>query len=64
MSYANLGLGYKLTDSLYINLTVANLFDTNPPMTADWIGPYNTYPGYYDVYGRSYTLKFSMQFFH
>jgi outer membrane receptor protein involved in Fe transport len=63
-NYLDLGIGYQLTDRVSAHLTVANVFETDPPMMADAAWSNNTDTRMYDIFGRSYTLNLSMQFFN
>jgi len=42
-------------------LSIANLTETSPAFMAD-AAAVNTDPGMYDLFGRSYTLSFSLQY--
>jgi len=46
---------WQITDSTQLRLGVNNVFDEDPPLSAD-VGTYpgngNTFPGYYDPLGR------------
>lgn len=60
-SYFSLGIGYRISDAISARLTIANLTETDPALMVDvWAG--NTDPGFYDVFGRAYSLALSMQF--
>ena len=60
-NYIDLGVGYAINDNVTARLTVANLFDSGPAFMADAAGV-NTDPGMYDLFGRSYTLAFSLEY--
>lgn len=60
MLYADLGIGYRVTENIAARLDIANLTDEDPPLQLVWSG--NTDPTMYDVFGRSYTLSLSMEF--
>ena len=60
-NYVDLGFGYRFSDNIVARFNVANLLDTNPPMMAD-NADVNTDSGMYDLFGRSYTLSFSLQY--
>lgn len=58
---------WNATKNLKFKLSVANLFDKKPPLTGSTIGATsqnsgNTYPSYYDVVGRAYTLGATLKF--
>jgi outer membrane receptor protein involved in Fe transport len=59
-NYLDLGVAYKFNDHLVARLTVANLTDTDAPMMADAVWDKNTDTRMYDIFGRSYTLSFSL----
>ena len=62
-NYFDLGFGYRFSDNIVGRLSIANLTATKPAFMAD-TGPAvgNTDPGMYDLFGRSYTLSFSLQY--
>ena len=41
---------------------ITNLLDNKPPQMADYVTPYGTDPGLYDVFGRSYYLMLAAEF--
>ncbi len=58
---------WNATKNLKFKLSVANLFDKKPPLTGSTIGQTsqnsgNTFPSYYDVVGRAYTLGATLKF--
>jgi iron complex outermembrane recepter protein len=61
-NYIDLGFGYRLNDNIIGRLSIANLTETSPAFMADAGGTGNTDPGMYDLFGRSYTLSFSLQY--
>ncbi len=61
-NYFDLGFGYRFSENIVARLAIANLTDTNPPFMADAAAGPNTDPGMYDLFGRSYTLSFSLQY--
>jgi hypothetical protein len=61
-SYFDLGFGYRFSDNIVGRLSIANLTETNPAFMADAGGSGNTDPGMYDLFGRAYTLSFSLQY--
>ena len=60
-NYLDLGAGYQFNDNIVARLTIANLTETSPPQMAD-NAQNNTDTSLYDIYGRSYTLSFSLQY--
>jgi iron complex outermembrane recepter protein len=60
-NYLDLGIGYQVTDNIIGRLSIANITGTNPVQMADAVQN-NTDTSLYDVYGRSYTLSFSMHY--
>ena len=63
VSYFDLGIGYDFTDSIRARFGINNLFDKNPPLMASGGNNANTDTGLYDVFGRSFYLSLSMNFF-
>lgn len=61
-NYLDLGLTYRFNDNIEANLTIANLTDTEAPNLADTVYDQNTDSGLYDIYGRAYTLSFSLNY--
>jgi len=61
-SYLDLGVAYEFNEHLVARLTVANLTDTEAPMMADAVWDKNTDTRMYDIFGRSYTLSFSLNY--
>jgi len=66
-SYFDLGLGYNTPWNAKITLSVNNVFDKKPPIVGGGIGSDrentgNTFPQWYDVLGRYYTLGISFRF--
>ena len=61
-NYFDLGFGYRFGENIVTRLTIANLTDTNPPFMADAGNGVNTDSNMYDLFGRSYTLSFSLQY--
>ncbi len=62
-NYFDLGFAYEFGDHLTARLTIANLTDTDAPMMADATGGNNnTDTRMYDIFGRSYTLSFSLSY--
>jgi outer membrane receptor protein involved in Fe transport len=62
-SYLDLGFGYRINDNIFAGLTIANITDTSPPLMADYaFGANNTDAAVYDLFGRAYTLKLSLEF--
>lgn len=61
-NYVDLGLGYRFNDSIIARLSIANLMKTSPGFMADAGGSGNTDSAMYDLFGRSYTLSFSLEY--
>jgi len=61
-SYLDLGVAYEFSESVTARLTIANLTDTKAPMMADAVWDKNTDTRMYDIFGRSYTLSFSLNY--
>jgi outer membrane receptor protein involved in Fe transport len=61
-NYFGLGFGYRINDNIIARLAIANLTETSPAFMADAGAGGNTDPGMYDLFGRSYTLSFSLQY--
>ncbi len=61
-NYVDLGFGYRFTDNIVGRLAIANVGETSPAFMADAGQQANTDPGMYDLFGRSYTLSFSLQY--
>jgi iron complex outermembrane recepter protein len=58
---------WQATDAIRVNLVVRNLFDKSPPIIGNTIGTTsfnsgNTFPQFYDVVGRYFTVAASMRF--
>ena len=61
-NYFDLGFGYRFSENIVARLAIANLTDTRPAFMADAGNGTNTDSGMYDLFGRSYTLSFSLQY--
>ena len=61
-NYIDLGFGYRFSDNIAARLSIANLTATSPAFMADAGTAGNTDPGMYDLFGRSYTLSFSLEY--
>ena len=61
-SYIDLDVNYEFTDNLTLRFTVANLFDEGPAFMADNGTQANTDTEMYDVFGRAYTLRLSLNY--
>ena len=61
-SYIDFDVNYRLTDNLTLGLTVANLLDEGPAFMADNGSQANTDTEMYDVFGRAYTLRLSLNY--
>ena len=55
----NLNYRYQLTDSFEVRGSVNNMFDRSPPRNPF---SYNGDDGYYDMYGRTFTLGANYKF--
>ena len=55
-------MNYELTDNVTLRFTVANLFDEGPAFMADNGSQANTDTEMYDVFGRAYTLRLSLNY--
>ena len=60
-NYLDLGIGYQFSESIVGRLAISNLTGTGPPQMADAVQN-NTDTALYDIFGRSYTLSFSLQY--
>lgn len=66
-SYFDLAGQWRFSDMLRFNLTVDNVLDKQPPFVGNTIGGTvfnngNTFPQFYDVVGRFYTLGMTVTF--
>jgi iron complex outermembrane receptor protein len=61
-NYFDVGFAYDFTEHVTARLTIANLTDTDPPMMATAVWDKNTDTRMYDIFGRSYTLSFSLNY--
>ncbi|RVU46205.1 TonB-dependent receptor domain-containing protein [Rubrivivax rivuli] len=66
-SYVDLTVDWNVTKNLKLKLSVANAFDKKPPEVGSTIGTTatnsgNTFPSYYDVVGRAYTIGATLKF--
>ena len=61
-NYFDLGFAWEFNEHLIARLTIANLTDTEAPMMADAVWDKNTDTRMYDIFGRSYTLSFSINY--
>jgi outer membrane receptor protein involved in Fe transport len=59
-NYLDLGMSYRFNDRYLARFGVANLLDNDPPQMG-MLG-YNTAQSLYDVFGRSYYLRFTAEF--
>ncbi len=62
INYLDFGLGYRFTDNISARLTIANLFDEDPPLMADAVYSNNTDERLFDIFGRSYQLTLLLQY--
>lgn len=65
--YVDLYFGYQLWDQARVSLSVANVFDEEPPIVGNESGATtynsgNTYPANYDTLGRVYTVGLNVKF--
>lgn len=66
-NYVDATIDWNATKNLSLKLSVANLFDKAPPFVGSTIGTTsqnsgNTFPSYYDVVGRAYTVGVRLKF--
>jgi iron complex outermembrane receptor protein len=61
-SYVDLSISYNVNENLTLGLTVANLLDEDPAFMADNGPQANTDTEMYDVFGRAYTLRLSLNY--
>lgn len=66
-SYVDLRADWNVTKNLKLQVSVANAFDKKPPEVGSTIGTTstnsgNTFPAYYDVVGRAYTVGATLKF--
>lgn len=66
-SYVDLRADWNVTKNLKVQVSVANAFDKKPPEVGSTIGTTstnsgNTFPSYYDVVGRAYTVGATLKF--
>lgn len=66
-NYFDLSAQWDATENLSVNLTVTNLFDEQPPVVGNDIGPTttnsgNTFPQTYDAIGRYFTVGLTAKF--
>lgn len=65
--YFDLAGAWRINENVRLNLTINNLLDRDPPNVGDTIGSTaansgNTFPQFYDVIGRFYTLGVNVSF--
>jgi len=65
--YIDAAVDWNLTKNLKLRLSVTNLFDKQPPLVGSTIGTTgtnsgNTFPAYYDIVGRAYTVGATLKF--
>lgn len=66
-NYFDLAGAWRASDNIRVNLTVNNALNKKPPIVGDTIGTTsvnsgNTFPQFYDVLGRFYTLGLNVSF--
>ncbi len=57
VDYLDAELSLDFADSIGLAVGVQNLTDEVPPVIGDNQGQANTYPGTYDVFGRTYFVR-------
>lgn len=65
--YVDAAVDYNVTKNIRLRLSVTNLFDKQPPEVGSTIGTTatnsgNTFPAWYDVTGRAYTVGATIKF--
>ena len=60
-NYIDAGASWQITGNIVGRLNISNLTDTNPPIMADAVFSNNTDSRMYDLFGRSYSLSFSLR---
>ena len=66
-NYVDAAMDWNVTKNLKVRLAVTNLFDKKPPEVGSTIGTTttnsgNTFPAWYDVVGRAYTVGATLKF--
>jgi outer membrane receptor protein involved in Fe transport len=61
-NYLDVGAARTFGEIFTARVGVTNLLDNDPPHMANYVTTYNTDPGLYDVFGRSYYLTISAEF--
>jgi outer membrane receptor protein involved in Fe transport len=61
-NYVDAAGTYRFNDNYSVTLGIDNLLDEDPPILGDNQEQANTYPATYDVFGRTYFLRGSMDF--
>ncbi len=66
-NYLDFSGAWRPNDNIRVNLTINNMFDKSPPNVGDTIGSTaansgNTFPQFYDVIGRFYTVGLNVSF--
>ena len=61
-NYVDVGAARRFGDIVTARFGITNLFDNDPAFMADYVTVYNTDPGLYDVFGRSYYLRLAAEF--
>ncbi len=58
-SYVDVSASYGFSNGMTVMAGIDNLMDTDPPIMGDNAEQANTYPATYDVFGRSYFVRFT-----
>ena len=58
-SYVDVSASYGFSNGMSLMAGIDNLMDTDPPIIGDNQEQANTYPATYDVFGRTYFVRFS-----
>jgi len=61
-SYFDLSFAYRFSDYIMMRFAIANVADTAPVFMADYAMHSNTDPSIYDIFGRAYTLGFTLEY--
>lgn len=61
-NYFDLGVSYTFSEHIVGRFNIANLLDTGPPLMADHAVTNNTDTHMFDIFGRSYSVSFSLRY--
>ena len=61
-SYFDASGTYRFTDNFWLTVGIDNLLDESPPILGDNQEQANTWPATYDVFGRTWFLRGTMEF--